>query len=265
MNTYYTNLNTDYNYVINELQNYMLNEKNMKHYISNINNSINNENKENNINIKKTMILPEKEKKEKIEKKEKTKKTFLKEKDTLFWSFYIMVNGDVEYELLQPINLIIEKKIKIEYIEKLRQNKGLLKQYKYATLVHMENQLLNEQRIDINTFFSLCLLEKLNILYINKNTYYEFALNESNSKIFILYHLDKKYSFEIGVSEAIEKYKSELFQIENFSKPLKSISSYKLQELKDFCKKLGIQTQQQTEDKKNIGKKELYESLIQYF
>jgi hypothetical protein len=88
-----------------------------------------------------------------------------KQKDPLFWSFYIMVHGDLAYELIQPINLVSEKKIKIEYIEKIRLNKALLKQHKYATLSHIENQLLNEQRIDIKTFFSLCVLEKMNVFF----------------------------------------------------------------------------------------------------
>ena len=36
--------------------------------------------------------------------------------DSLFWSFYIMKNGQEEYESLGKINIVIERKIKIEYI-----------------------------------------------------------------------------------------------------------------------------------------------------
>lgn len=199
-----------------------------------------------------------------------------KQKDSLFWSFYIMVHGDVAYELIQPINLVSEKKIKIEYIEKIRLNKALLKQHKYATLTHIENQLLNEQRIDIKTFFSLCVLEKINVFYIHKKTYYELQINkddnniDTNNSTFILYssknpkinnHL--KYGFELGISEKIENFKKDFFHIENLEKPIKSISGYKLNELLEYCKRLGIETMNQNNKTKN--KKELYESLIQYF
>lgn len=209
-------------------------------------------------------------------KKESNNIFYPKQKDPLFWSFYIMVHGDVAYELIQPINLVIEKKIKIEYIEKIRQNKALIKQHKFATLSHVENQLLNEQRIDIKTFFSLCVLEKMNVFYIHKKTYYELQMNKDdnnndvNNSTFILYssinpkinnHI--KYGFELGISEKIENFKKEFFHIENLEKPIKSISAYKLNELLEYCKRLGIETMNQNNKTKN--KKELYESLIQYF
>jgi hypothetical protein len=199
-----------------------------------------------------------------------------KQKDSLFWSFYIMVYGDVAYELIQPINLVSEKKIKIEYIEKIRVNKVLLKQHKYATLTHIENQLLNEQRIDIKTFFSLCVLEKMNVFYIHKKTYYDLVINkddnniDTNNSTFILYSSTNpkinnhiKYGFELGISEKIENFKKEFFHIENLEKPIKTISAYKLNDLLEYCKRLGIETMNQNNKTKN--KKELYESLIQYF
>jgi methylglyoxal synthase len=179
-----------------------------------------------------------------------------------------MVHGDVDYEMLQPINLVVEKKIKIEYIEKIRENKLLLKQHKYATLSHIENQLLNEARIDIKTFFSLCVLENINIFYINKKTYYELIMNDDMNTIFILQEpinsQNHKYGFESETQKTIEQYKKELFHIEHLEKPLKAISSYKLNELIDFCNRLGLETVH-SETKKPKKKQELYEILIQYF
>ena len=156
-----------------------------------------------------------------------------------------------------------------EYIEKMRQHKVLLKKNKCATLTHIENQLLNETKIDIHTFFSLCLIENINIFYIHKKTFYESSMDPNNAKTFILYRLDNpiRYTFEIASTDLLEKYRKDFFQIENFIKPLKTHSSYKLQELIDFCKKLGIQTQKIEKEKsdKTKNKKELYESLVQYF
>ena len=39
------------------------------------------------------------------------------EKDTLFWCFYIMKHGDLQYEMLDNKNIVVEKRNKIEYID----------------------------------------------------------------------------------------------------------------------------------------------------
>ena len=291
------NENTNYNIVVNKLQDYMLNEDKIENSIKNKiihkrpdNNKYNNNNNSNNNNNEKDNVYMNKKEDKNYEKNydkiinddsnkvlqskpEKTEEIFFpSEKDNLFWCFYIMKNGEASYEMNDFKNLIVEKKIKIEYVEKLRKEKQLLKTYKFATLTHIENQLANEQRIDMNTFLTLCVLENLNIFYISKNTYYELLMNDTN-----VIHLIKKgfangnkyganfgYKTENKESEEITKYKNEFYKIDNIDKPIKSISSYKVQELIDFCNKLSIETvNNQTNKHKN--KNDLYESLIQYF
>jgi hypothetical protein len=271
MNFLLNHSNPDYNYVIKELQNYMFTQKNMNGLLNPI--------EEKPILIpfpvKELVSLVPKENKISIPSPsrsiEKKRPPFesgisIKEKDSLFWSFFIMVNGDLAYELLKPIHLVKEKKIKIEYIEKLRQNKVLLKQYKFATMTHIENQLLNEIKIDLNTFFSLSLLENINIFYIYKKTFYELILDNSKP-IFIVYRNNNysfAYSFEkITIDfEIIEKYRKDFYKIDVLNKPIKSISSYKLQELIDFCNKMNLDIIHK-ETNKPKKKQELYEALVQ--
>ena len=278
------NENTNYNIVVNKLQDYMLNEDKIENSIKNKiihkrpdNNKYNNE-KDNVYMNKKQDKNYEKNYEKNYDKiindeSNKTEEIFFPlEKDNLFWCFYIMKNGKASYEMNDFKNLIVEKKIKIEYVEKLRKEKQLLKTYKFATLTHIENQLANEQRIDMNTFLTLCVLENLNVFYISKNTYHELLMNDTS-----VIHLIKKgfsnsnkyvanfgYKIENKESEEITKYKNEFYQIDNIDKPIKSISSYKVQELIDFCSKLSIQTVN-NETKKQKNKNDLYESLIQYF
>ena len=188
-----------------------------------------------------------------------------KQNDTLFWCFYIMKNGDSQYEMLDNINIILEKKYKIEYIEKIRKEKQLIKTYKFATLTHIENQLANEKIIDLNTFLALCVFENLNILYVHKKMCYELLMNDTNQN-HIIHRLDNpfKYAYEGISQEKAELYKSTLFKVDNIAKPVKSLSYYKVQDLIDFCNKLAIETIN-TETGKAKSKKDLYESLIQYF
>jgi 3-oxoacyl-ACP reductase-like protein len=64
--------------------------------------------------------------------------------------------------------------------------------------------------------------------------------------------------------EKIKEYMDTLYKIENISKPIKGLSSYKVSELVDMSKKLGLETINNTTNKQKT-KNELYESLVQQF
>jgi len=240
---------------------------------------------------------------------------FPREKDGLFWCFFIMKYGKDMYKDLGKTNIVIERKWKIDYIEILRNNKQLLKNNKMAPLTHIENFLLNEEKIDIKTFLALCLVENLHVMHIHKNTYHEIGEeeddeNQKNNKdenivltstgagvgagtgtcassstgaydmeaevnSYILVRLDKplKYGYKkvmntLELSNIKEKY----YKIQNLLKPLKGMSSYKVDELIEFCKKMEITIMTTKMNKKTClestktkSKKELYEDLIKYF
>ena len=136
-----------YNDVINKLQDYMLNENTIKrslHYRLN-NRFENNTEQTNKIYSKPQMTIV----------KDKCNTFTPVQKDTLFWCFYILKYGEHNYEMLDNINIVLEKKLKIDYVEKIRKDKQIVKSYKFATLTHLENQLANEDKIDLNTFFTL--------------------------------------------------------------------------------------------------------------
>jgi hypothetical protein len=243
------NSNGKYNDVITKLQDYMLDENTIQNSIKNrLETPI----------LKTTKCFVEQKSKERIN-------TFTpKQKDSLFWCFYILKYGEQNYEMLENINIVLEKKLKIEYVEKIRKEKQVVKSHKFATLTHLENQLANEERIDLNTFFTLCVIENINVLYICKKTYFELLMNDD--KIHIIHRLDNysKYGYEGIEQSKIELYRSTLFKVDSVEKPIKSISSYKVSELVDFCSKLGIEICVK-DTTKNKSKKDLYESLIQYF
>lgn len=246
-----SNKMTNYNHVIKNLQDYMLNENIMNKATE----DMLQQNKKNNFNKnqQKSTVIPN--------------ETFLpKEVDSLFWCFYIMKNSFTNYDMLNVKNIVVEKKIKIDYIEKIRQQKILLKTYKFSTLTDIENKLANEDKIDISTFLTLCLIENLNIIITFKKSYYELLTNDSNN-IFILTEFENKVygiNTNINCSDKIQNIKASMYKIENINKPIKSISVYKVDELIEICNKLSIDVINKTTNK-NKNKKELYESIIQYF
>ena len=242
------NKSDDYNDVFNNLQDYMLDESNIRKSLEmkmqTNKETFKSKNESNNSKPKGSIFVP-------------------REKDTLFWCFYIMKHGDTKYEMLEHKNIIIERKIKIEYVEKIRKEKQTVKTYKFATLTHIENNLANDNYLDIKTFLTLCAIENLNILFVKNKTYYELVMNDSN-ELHIVYLLqNEKYGYEINHTNS-EQIKSTLYKLDNIDKPIKSMSGYKISELVEICEKLAIDTINKETNKPKC-KKDLYEAIIQYF
>ena len=197
-----------------------------------------------------------------------------KQKDALFWCFYVIKNGETAYELLNndKITMVVEKKIKIDYVTVLRNEKAIFKKQsiKFPSLTHIENSLVNEQIIDLGTFLSLCHLEKKNLLYVDKKIYFE--LNEHEGEpVHIIQRIDdkftsNKYIYQGVQTNLLEKYRTTLFKVDNIEKPIKSVSCYKVSELVEICEKLGLEITYQDEKTtkiKNKSKQDLYEQIVQ--
>ena len=185
------------------------------------------------------------------------------EKDALFWCFYIMKNGDTSYEMLEHKNLIVEKKLKIEYVEKIRKEKQTVKTYKFATLTHIENNLANDNIIDTKTFLTLCAIENINVIFVKNKSYFELLMNDTNDTYIVHWFQNGKFGYEKN-DEVLNSIKSTHYKLDNIEKPIKSLSTYKLQDLVDICQKLGIEFMNK-ETNKGKNKKDLYEAIIQHF
>jgi len=252
-------IQTDYDY-----QPYILNENNMINYLKyKLNttkekssksitgfNKINKINKINEINENKPILF------------------IPKEQDTLFWCYYIILNGEGSYEMLNVKNPLIAKQIKIDYVSKIRENKQILKTYKFDSITSIESNLANDNNINIKTVMSLCVINKINLIFISRNTYFELLMNDTEP-IYIIRELEfqskynKKYGFEIANNNLLDSIRATLYKIDNLDKPIKALSYYKIKDLTDICEKLSIDITN-SETGKNKSKNELYESIIQY-
>jgi len=184
-----------------------------------------------------------------------------REKDSLFWCFYIIKHGQTAYDMLDHRIFVVEKKLKIGYVEKIRNDKEQIKLHKFATLTHLESNLANDDRIDLPTFLSLCVIENLNVNIVKKRTYFELLMNDGVESHTIYCLENHKHGYN-----QISPDKATLLKIDNIVKPIKSISSYKVNDLLVFCEKLKIETiNPDTNKSKNKTKSELYESIVQYF
>lgn len=192
-----------------------------------------------------------------------------KEQDTLFWCYYIILNGEGSYEMLNVKNSLIAKQMKINYVSKIRENKQIIKTYKFDTITSIENNLANDNNISIKTVMSLCAIDKINLIFVSRKTYFELLMNDIGP-VYIIREVEfqskynKKYGFEIADINSLEIIRTTLYKIDNLNKPIKALSSYKVNDLTDICLKLGIEIIK-SETGKNMTKNELYETIIQYF
>lgn len=194
-----------------------------------------------------------------------------KQKDSLFWCFYILKNGFSNYEMeINNQYFVIEKNEKFKYIDLLRKNKDILKLHKIKPLTQLEDELANKDRISPKTFFALCALENINVLLVDKRKVYELLCFDIDSlhPINIVHRNDEKHEHSIeleATKEMIDKYRETYYKLTSFDTKLKSMSSYKLEELMELCKKLNINIEKKNNDnssKQKITKKDIYELLV---
>jgi hypothetical protein len=186
-------------------------------------------------------------------------------KDKLFWCFYKLLKQFCDSDLDNINSFTLEKQFKFDMVEKIRNNKAILKSAKIQKTA-VEDDLVNSEVISYKTFNALCLYHKINIVIIRNTTYtiidnnlfdwenFDFEKNniidiilDNKFKILELkYDNDNKFSknFEIDeikvTDEKILSIFNSYYFIKTLDKPLKSISSYKVDELLDICNKLKI-------------------------
>ena len=187
----------------------------------------------------------------------------LNEKDNRFWYFYMFIN-DLDINDLPPKQQRFKTQTeeKIKYVEEFNKKKELkLKEYKLVKKNIISSLSDVQSLITLEDLIALCILYKRNIIYAHNNMYYEglFGLTSGNNEYDIIIKDEKgleKIPIQSKKDDIYKKIKSEYYQVENISKKLKGISSYKLNELYELAKKLNIT---QTENKL---KKEIYDSIL---
>ena len=170
-----------------------------------------------------------------------------------------MCNGDFSYMTVHN-TFSTEKLEKINYLETFRNEKQLCKKYK-VKLNHIEDQLLNSIFIDISTFYMLCVLRNISIIIYNKHFYWSHICDNN---VFIIKYQDKKVSIynQLNTQDEIEKIKSSKVEAANINKVIKSMSSYKMLDLKIICDKLNINMYKENGKKKK--KQEIYQEICVY-
>jgi len=192
---------------------------------------------------------------------------FPSDQDSLFWCYFIISKGDIEYDLLPNRNIVTTKQWKIQFISKIRENKPIVKMHKLDTLANIESNLANDPISTVQSIMTLFAIDHINIVLVQNKTYFEMIHN-SDADIYIITEKPnkyvKKYGYEKATDQTLANIRNSLYKIHTIDKPIKSISSYTAPEILEIATKLGIPTLQPVSGK-NKTKTDLYQSIIQYF
>jgi hypothetical protein len=105
----------------------------------------------------------------------------------------------------------------------------------------------------------------MNIILIDKRKVYE-VLTTDDAKINVIHRNSITYEHYIEIDVPAEKYimyRETYYKMSNFDTSLKAMTSYKVEELVELCKKLEINID--IKEKKKMTKKDIYELLVQQF
>jgi len=187
------------------------------------------------------------------------------ETDTLFWCFYILYCGLFKYETLGSDTFKEEKAMKIKLVEDISNHKDLLKKNKWKKTI-IENDLVSEKRISMNTFFCICAIKNINPMIVKGRLIYS-QKNVENTPFSLIMESDHGFMLSQHTEESranlINEYMVNFWVIDNINKPLAAISSYKVGTIKEICNKLQIQILD--ENGKKYTKKQLYGMISSKF
>jgi hypothetical protein len=201
-------------------------------------------------NEEKELIKEPMKEKELIKEKEKELESPLsyflqihaKDKDKLFWAFYIMLRGEDDYKYLKT-KFVVEKEIKISAVETMHKMSNVFKQHK-LNKGRIETELSGDAALTLEGFFGLCIIHNVYAMFIKRNCYFElYGVGDEESPYLVEevegglgIHVFKTGAASNEMANGIRKTK---WRMENVLAPIKSISSYTHAELLEIYNKVA--------------------------
>jgi len=189
--------------------------------------------------------------------------------DTLFWCLFIIHFGYKEYLHVDRNYGVKELEEKQKIYEFIKNNSAKVKQTNYkitnVAIQEMLSELMTPQKqTSMLSLIGLIVYYNVNLLIVNEETkcMLEFWANtemKMDTLTYILYKSsDGKYKLQF---ENIGEYKmnelrNKYMVLEHYSKYMKSVSSYKVEELEEMARKLNI-----FDETKKYKKNDLYENI----
>jgi len=189
--------------------------------------------------------------------------------DTLFWAMYVAKHGESEYHMIEHRyrNTEMEEKQKVMLHIKQRADafRGSVQHTKITKVCVQEilSDLMINKKTSWYTFLALSYYYKINAIVSYNKTYYEFSCSESE----VWHHFTRSQDGYISVDTEplTEEDLTSLREINVLldygqpAKPIKSITTYKVEDLLNMAARLDIEEPTNVKWKKN----DWYQAIIE--
>jgi len=193
-----------------------------------------------------------------------------KQHDSLFWCLYIIFHGYNDYNEITHNSGVKELEEKRKIYDFVKDNIYKLKNTNYKVTNILTQEIMSElitvqKETSLNVLLAMIVFYNINIFIVDKD---EKCMLEfwSNKEIVdcdaLTYVLFKdnfgKYKLQIeNISSCkIEEMRKTYISIDNYNKPMKSMTTFKVEELEAFARKIKIY-----DETKKYKKSELYEMI----
>jgi hypothetical protein len=189
------------------------------------------------------------------------------QQDTLFWCIYIANHGYAEYLQITRNYGVKELEIKKQVADHIQKNPTKMKHVNTKITKIMIQEILSElltsqKETSLLCLYGLVVFYNMNVILVDPTERFmvDFISDKTaESPTFVLYK-DSYGKYKINTQpltlDQISELRTKMTSLENYTKPLKPVSQYKLYELEDLAKKLGIYN-----ETKKYKKNDLYEEL----
>ena len=190
-----------------------------------------------------------------------------KQKDSLFWCFFICAFGYGEYISVIRNYGVKEIEVKQEASKFIKTN---YQEFKQTSTIKITKSLLEDIMSDFNThvndtnfynFYALCFMHKINIyiLHDEKPSYLSFVTNKENPYFLIKLQRYNKYSLKLEplTLQEIVKIETDNYCLDSWLRPIKAVSSYKVTDLQEIAYRMKL------EDIPNMKKQDLYDYITE--
>jgi hypothetical protein len=165
-----------------------------------------------------------------------------KDKDKLFWAFYIMLRGEDDYKYLKT-KFVVEKEIKISAVETMHKMSNVFKQHK-LNKGRIETELSGDAVLTLEGFFGLCIIHNVYAMFMKRNCYFELYGVGDEEPPYLVEEVEGGlgiHVFKNGVAsnEMANGIRNTKWRMENVLAPIKSISSYTHAELLEIYNKVA--------------------------
>lgn len=193
-----------------------------------------------------------------------------KQINSLFWCVFIAAHGYNEYMKVNHNYGAKELEIKQEISSALHKNKHMLKDTNYKLSQVKIKEIISDflttvKDTNMNCLIALTVYFKINLFIIHPNEKFMIKIGDNVNNEYPSYLLFKdtynKYSIQFDplTTNDIEILYEKYLYIDNFLRPIKSASNYKVDELINTAKKVNIYDEQ-----KKYKKQELYDLVFNF-